>query len=455
MTGDRDKQKDTLRVMAVQGETLSRELGKAKADAVKADKAINDAEALLRRLGATPPTRGRSPLEPLVARPPQIRSWEEIAEEARESNPSDFSIEDILERHDIEAMNSRLAGWNAECAGVHELTSYDYIVAGAAGSLAAIADIFLVQVPKHPGFLGHSAADGGWLSNIVKERFGELLPEELIEQLEIDYPAPYDASTNSKLHRRIAGLGPRSHRMQSLGHDPLLGWIFGVRDILAGEFTAIGSDGRIIIQDISGGEADEAGVGLFVEIAQALLTVGGHLASDVATAAGLPPPLFGLLQFLQQKPIAGHSISDIARAMYRSGYDFRHFLAGGATVAIIEVIVRLSWTVRELQQGKTLLEAIQITGPRLRTTLLIAHTVAAAANAGKIYFTANPLSLDWAQWLAFFRYLLPQAHWLLVGQENARAEVVRNRLDDSWKQIDDDFAATWAAIFASRGPAVM
>jgi hypothetical protein len=72
------------------------------------------------------------------------------------------------------------------------------------------------------------------------------------------------------------------------------------------------------------------------------------------TKAGLPPPLFGLLQFVQRGGIGDHSVADIARAMYRSGYDFRHFLAGGASVAIIEVFVRTAWTVRELSEGKKL-----------------------------------------------------------------------------------------------------
>lgn len=386
---------------------------------------------------------------------PRLRTWEEIVNEARALKPNDFSIEDILEPQDISVMNNRLAGWNAEFVGLHQMTGYDYVVAGAAGTLAALADIFLVQIPKHPRFLGGPAAEGGWLSNIVKEQFGELLPKETIQQLEKNYAAPYDPSTNFNLNASVEGLGPRTHRMQSIGHDPLLGWIFGMRDILAGEFTAIGSDGRIVIQSIPGWEAEEFGVGLVVEIAQALRTVGGHLLSDVATAAGLPPPLFGLLQFLQQEPVSGHSISDLARAMYRSGYDLRHFLAGGVSVAIIEVIVRLAWTVRELGEGKTLLEATPIVGPRLRTNLLIAHTVAAAANAGKIYFTANPLSLNWAQWLALFRYLLPQAHWLLVGQENARADFVKNKLNDSWKQLDDDFADIWSTVFASVEPVVL
>lgn len=47
MTSDADQRKDALRVIAAQGDTLNRELGKAKADAAIADEAIREAEALI------------------------------------------------------------------------------------------------------------------------------------------------------------------------------------------------------------------------------------------------------------------------------------------------------------------------------------------------------------------------------------------------------------------------
>ena len=243
------------------------------------------------------------------------------------------------------------------------------------------------RIPKHPGFLGGPAAEGGWLSNVVKESFGDLLPEGTIRNLERNFRVPFDPSTSQRLETRVEGLGPRTHRMASLGHDPILGWYFGVRDILAGGFTTIGSDGRLVIQSMPDWEPAEFGVGLFVKILEAFQLVAGHLLSDVATPAGLPPPLFGLLQFFQQGGIGKHSIADVARAMYRSGYDFRHFLAGGISVAIVEVFVRTAWTVRELSEGKKLIDALPVGGVRLRSSLFLSHSVVTAINAGKVAVT--------------------------------------------------------------------
>jgi hypothetical protein len=451
-----EAEKDVLRVLVVENEKLNRERTEANATAMKADEAIGDAEKLLEKLGKPSPERNSSELAPFPIDLPRLRTWEEIVREARLEVPGELSFADILSPAEMAAATDQVSRWNAEFAGLHHLTRYDYAVAGTAGILAGLADILLVQVPKHPGFLGGPAVEGGWLSNIMKDKFGELLPKSTIHELEQNYPVPFDPSTNFGLAVPVVGLGPRTHRMQSLGHDPVLGWVFGVRDVLKGGFTAIGSDGRLVIQSVPGWEPEEFGVGMFVKVLEAFNLVAGHFVSDVATPAGLPPPLFGLLQFLQQGVIKEHSIADIARGMYRSGYDFRHFLAGGVTVAIIEVFVRTAWTVRELSEGKKLADALPVAShPRLRSGLFLAHSVATAVNAGKVAVTDSPLSLNWAQWLAFFRYLLPQMYWLLVGQEIDRAAFVQEKQDESWKQLDEELAYAWTTAFGPDSQAVL
>lgn len=132
----------------------------------------------------------------------------------------------------------------------------------------------------------------------------------------------------------------------------------------------------------------------------------------------------------------------LSRLMYREGYDFRHFVAGSIPVLIAEIIVRVSWTVRELGEGKDLKDALPMGNkPRLRTGLFVAHSVAAAVNAGKVAVTQNPLSVSWAQWLTFFRYLLPQLSWVLVGRDRHRGEYVQGKLDKQWREIEAAFEA--------------
>jgi hypothetical protein len=138
------------------------------------------------------------------------------------------------------------------------------------------------------------------------------------------------------------------------------------------------------------------------------------------------------------------------------GYDFRHFLASSVPVLIVEAVVRIAYFAKALSEGKSLTEAVPLgNAPKLRTQLFTAHAVATAANAGKVYVTQNPLAVNWPQWLAFFRYLLPQAHWLLVGAERERARHIDAHLDRTWGELDEENARLWKAVFGDTEPAAL
>ena len=438
----REGEKDALRVLAVQGDAAKEVQEGAKSSGHLLDSAIRKAEGVLGDRSINLPEYSLATARGTNARQiPALRSWNELVAEAEAARPGEIGLQDLLSADEIQLVDSRLDGWGKEFRNLHKLTSYDYAVAGIAGILAGLADIFLVKVPAHEGFLGGPASEGGWLSNRVNDLLAQILPDEKIREFEILYKVPYDATTSDKLDVKIPNLSPRSHRLHSLGHDPILGWIFGVWDIFNGSMTTIGGDGRLVTQAIMGQVPVKVGWDVFAKIIEALKTVGGHLGSDVATPAGLPPPLFVLLQFLQVGDVKGRTIAEMSRAMYRSGYDFRHFLAGGVCVALIETIVRVAWFARERHEGKSFKEAIPVGNrPRLHSGLFLAHSAAAAVNAGKVIISKNPLSLNWAQWLAFFRYLVPQVHWFLVNKENARHRFVHAKLKEGWNELDESLS---------------
>jgi len=316
---------------------------------------------------------------------------------------------------------------------------YDLALSVATGVIAGVVDVLLVGVPAHPGFMGSSKSEGGWLSNQMKEKTASLFPPEKIKELERAYKVSYDASTNSTLNVAVDGLGPGTHRFQSLGHDPLLGFIFGVRDILTGEFSGISKTGHLIVQQVT--DPLLHGEQLFARILEAMKTQFGHLASDVATSRGLPVPLMPLLQFFQFGKIGNqeYTIGEVVRQMYRSGYDFRHFMASSIPVMITEVIIRLGCFIRSIQAGKTLGESIpSASSITLRRQLLIAHSVATLINAGKVYVTQNPLAISWPQALAFLRYVMPELAFLMYGKEVARAKMVEDEILNEYHSINGE-----------------
>jgi hypothetical protein len=420
-----------------------------RTDATRAEvKTTVDAlESRLRRMGVALPDRAKRSLA--SARNVGLRPWDEIATEAEGIN---LDAEALLPAVERSAVIARVREIGDAVIAEGKIDWVDGTIAGLAATLAGLADVLLIQIPRHPGFLGSPAHSGGWLSNIVKEKLGELLPPASVHALEREFPVPFDPSTNRGLETGIAGLGPRTHRFHSLGHDPILGWLFGVTDILRGTFTGVDEFGKLISQPVAGQNVVNPALSVFEAVLEAFRRVGGHLLSDVATPAGLPAPLMPLALFFQTGSIGprGYSVAAVARQMYRSGYDFRHFIAGSVSTLLIEVVVRGAWVIRRLNEGVALTNAMpSARHPRLRKTLLIAHSGAAAINAGKIYFT-GPLGLNWSQWLMLSRYAARETVALLADEGGKRRDAaINSALEADLFQLSAQIHSTWAGPTAA------
>ncbi|MBX9791923.1 MAG: hypothetical protein K2Y37_23620 [Pirellulales bacterium] len=451
-----DLEQASLKVVRHQQAQARAALEQAAATAAAGDQLISEASALLGELGALPSLEAHDLQPTTLGTPfpaPKLRSWDDIYRDALNFDPSCVDVTDILPADAIDAILAELGLVATEFDDAAQPDAYDYVGAALAGTLAGIASFFLVNVPRHRGLLGTEGAKGGWLSNQVRDRFGTLLPDETIHALERDFPVPFDPATNYGLELAVPGLGPRSHRLQSLGHDPILGWVFGVADVLRGTFTAIGSDGSLIVQSSRGFDPLLAGQGMFVALFEALAKVGGHLLSDVATPAGLPAPLMPLAGFLRFGRIGPRqrTIAELARAMYASGYDFRHFLAGSIPTVLIEVLVRGFFVVRRWGQETDELGALPaLRGRALGRMLFVAHATSAAINAGTIAVTQNPLLLNWSQWLALLRYLMPEAYRLVYGHAAAREAHLQAYVSRGWDDLHARVSVTLGEVSAPK-----
>lgn len=419
-------------------------LAAATAGNAAADRAIASSTSLLESLGYRPSDAASSQKEvPVEQKELKLRPWEEIVKEAEGEIPGEVSVSELLSAEDMARSNAVIDGIRARYDMEHRLDALDWGIAGIAGAVSALVDIFLVQVPSTPGRLGAAGTKGGWLSDTIREKLKKLYTPEQVRKLEKKFKVPYDASTSKRLAKKVAGLGPRSHRFQSLGHDPILGFIFGVRDILQGRFTAIDKFGKIISQDIPGAET---GLSLFQAIALQL----GHLKSDIGTPAGLPAPFMPLFQLLQFGDIDGRTVGELSRAMYANGYDFGHFLAMSVPVMIIEVLVRLLYFAKRLAEKHTFMESIPFDLPRrrrqpkLQTMLFTAHTIATAANAGKVWFTKNPMAINLPQWQWYAKVSYSQLRWVLFTKEAERLDLVQKSIDSDWQHINDELLKSWS-----------
>lgn len=432
-----DEEKTVNSVLAYQDRALR---NIQRPNSKKLEERISASEKTLSNLGYPLPERNQflSFQADLV-----IPTWEELSSEAIEQISTKIELEDLFSEDELRLNSLTIKELNKQYNEIHRLDELDILIAVSAGLLASAVDILLVGVPEKTS----CGLKAGSLSNYIRDAFDKKFPPDEIEKLANSKVSkvPFDAQDNRNTTINIGGLSAYYHRLLSLGHDPLLGFVFGVADILTGHMTTIDKTGKVVSQ-VMECYADRTEMNIFSALVKQL----SHLKSDVTTSMGLPAPLMGLFNLLQFGSIGEYeqTIADIVQGMYFEGYDFIHFCSMSVSAIIIEVVVRIGYAVKRIKEGSNLKDAIPFDSnhtekPKLGTMLFAANAIAAAVNAGKIAFTKSPLSINYPQWIAFAKYSFQQARWILFTNPELRDQYIREAiafdLDEIYEQIDTIF----------------
>lgn len=322
---------------------------------------------------------------------------------ARGIDPATVDLNDLLPSATVERLERRFRGGFTLQVN---LDQYDVIAAVVAGLTAALVDVTIVRIPKDIKYLGNQFQEGSllteWLNS--KKDPAEHWLAGLGAAAEKIFKVPFDRVGD--VADRIEGFGGRTHRLQTPGHDPLIGLLVGTIDVMRGGLTAISRDGkRVYLSDLGPGTYNPL---------KAIVWTMGHILSDFPTPMGVPPPGFSLFQAVNVGSFGAkdRTVGELARFMYLNGYDSRHFLTMSTSVAAVEIVLRgYFWVRRRLdeaynedvcRQGEVARTKGVGEHPRYLGLALTAHAIAAAANAGKVAFYAgNPLAINYAQWLRF------------------------------------------------------
>lgn len=314
---------------------------------------------------------------------------------------------------------------------------WDVGVVALAVLVGAVTDYLLVATPG--GSFEGQPQRGSPLTEWMKEQSKELAPMKGSDDLERNAfqkwiaelttaaekwaKVPYDV-VSPKL-----GLTPRVHRLASLGHDPLLGLVFGVGDILSGTCTFIDKSGtwRVIRMNEGASNALEAMVKVVV-----------HGFSDVFTPQGLPPPFLAPFQLVSAKSgftlRAGGDpvpVKDVARYMYSNGYDLRHFVTMKISPAIAEIILWTYHGIRAHADGSASSEAGIAERLKREQMQALTHGALASANILKTaLYGWNPMAINLAQFVTLAKRMLS-----LMKLAAERDRLLRQRLDDGWKDL--------------------
>lgn len=149
------------------------------------DSPITQSEEILDRYGRKPNKVVVQQGRPNISKKrPVLRSWDEIVLEAEESIDKPALMTDVLSLDEIQLIEQKLSFLHGDFEAIHKLDKLDWAICGVAGILAALVDVFLIQMPKHPGFLGGKSSEGGPLANWIREKVNQSFSPREIRKLE-------------------------------------------------------------------------------------------------------------------------------------------------------------------------------------------------------------------------------------------------------------------------------
>lgn len=348
----------------------------------------------------------------------EFSNWEKTVDRSRryliekEITPCSLNTYTMLSKSELEKIKKDLYAPFEKL----EWDKWDYVFVGLAGILAILTDYFIVKIPKDMT----TGIYKGQKGSIVTKKLCEFeLPGDWQDKLEKFAKVPFDNT------------GGSDHRIETFGHDPLIGLVFGVLDIMTGRVTSFKKGG------ISSNQTDFS---MNYNPLSALLKEFAHLLSDVATKKGLPAPLFTFLRLFKLGDFIGptgrhHDLSSLLLWMYHNGYDLRHFITMGITPATVEIVLRGYILIRNyFEKGEENLKLGN--NAKYRSMLLSAHAIACAGNAGKIILMeGNPLAFNYAEWIALVRYLLPSIKYWLVEKHRIKFDNFVKINNAGWNNI--------------------
>ncbi|GFP76641.1 hypothetical protein [Clostridium fungisolvens] len=232
------------------------------------------------------------------------------------------------------------------------------------------------------------------------------------------------------------------HRIHTLGHDPVLGWIFGTSNILTDTITMDTfatyqgardpiriTPERVSLIDLFDRTIEKVKAGT-LNLPAALAAEKIHLKSDEFTKAGLPVPI---LETIAPK-LAGN--------LYKSQYDAlclsRDLKVIGTSAAISMLIDIIIGLVHSLYYDADKDGTKDMFEVRTRKILLISNTIATTSNLILSAVTKNPKNLDIGGLLVTLSHLFCDTRFIV----NVKKEFIENRIyekiEDELKAIDEN-----------------
>lgn len=315
-------------------------------------------------------------------------------------------------------------------SGDIRLTASDFLVGIIAGIIASVIDIVFVGTPEVVKiYRGGENFDGSILTGLLRKAgSGNDKLSEMFKWLSEKCKVPYDISAKKDV------VHPNNHRLRSFGHDPLIGLLFAIVDIILGTATVVDNNGRlrVIVNDRKYPDSQKY---------FAVLYYLGHLLSDVCTARGLPIPGFIMTQFFSGDD---RSIARIAEQMYMDGYDLRHLASMEIPVLVKNMITDAYY--RMCISDKTeIMETIadkQIRGNREKMhkykLRLVSDAVCCSGNVLKFFIPptmGNMTALNLPEWISLIQDTIIHIKYQMRDKNVENIISRREIINANWNEL--------------------
>lgn len=231
-----------------------------------------------------------------------------------------------------------------------------------------------------------TAAQG---DDLIASATGKIMPPQWQDVLM--QSVPYDAVQTGAHIRESTGLSGTTHRYRTLGHDPLLGWIFGTANIMTNSLTKYNFE-TYQVNNMTIVRHYPLGVGGMLKraaeyaqkdpilLSSAVARQAIHFGSDYFTKQGLPIPVIATVN------------NDIAKSMITKGHiDVWSVTRGAALAALINSLIA---TIHRLFYDESRDGSVTLYEIRTRKILSYSNALSTGSNVVVTAFTKDLSKLD-------------------------------------------------------------
>lgn len=377
---------------------------------------------------------------------PQLENWDEIVKQAKLYEPNPVVLEDIMTASEIESAFEELDEINKQFSKKTSITNKtDLSFLAIATALQVAKSLVFPHIAEKFDFgksfdpadrLDHNDKSIEKAHRDANDKFRDKHLEKHGKGhwINILYQTvPYDITRGSA--DLGVNMGGKYHRMCTLGHDPILGWLFGTANILTDciTFNNFHTNRISRVDPITGGkkmvitpevvfmgqmfkECYEDVRADYLNLPAALFAQAQHLKSDEYTKLGLPVPLLSSIN------------ENFASKLYSENYDALCFARDAKIVGVsfvvsklFDIIITLTHSLfRKEDEDKDLFEV------RTRKILLISNSIASNSTIINATITKNPKNLDIGSLLNTITHLFTDLRFMA----RIKQEFVKNEISD-------------------------